>query len=83
MQHRATDTDLAQDCFQQALKLAREQQAKAWELRAAMSLSRLWHQQGKHQSARQLLSAVYAGFSEGFATADLQEAKVLLDTLEN
>jgi predicted ATPase len=62
-----------------ALALARCQQAKAWELRAAMSLSRLWQQQGKQEDARQLLAAVYHWFTEGLETADLQEARALLD----
>jgi class 3 adenylate cyclase/predicted ATPase len=71
----------AEACFQQALALARLQQAKSWELRAAMSLSRLWQQQGKRDEARELLAPVYAWFTEGFDTADLQEAKALLETL--
>src|SRR5713101_5686182 len=56
-------------------------QAKSWELRAAMSLSRLWQQQGKRTEAYELLAPVYSGFTEGFDTADLQEAKALLDEL--
>jgi predicted ATPase len=67
-------------CFQQALAVARSQQAKSLELRAAMSLSRLW-QQGKPQEARQLLAEIYGWFYEGFDTADLQEAKALLEAL--
>jgi class 3 adenylate cyclase/predicted ATPase len=67
--------------FQQALDLARQQQAKLLELRAAMSLSRLWHQQGQWAQARQLLAEVYDWFTEGFDTADLQEAKRLLAEL--
>ena len=67
--------------FQQALDLARQQQAKLLELRAAMSLSRLWHQQGQWAQARQLLAEVYDWFTEGFDTADLQEAKALLAEL--
>ena len=69
-------------CFQQALTIARHQQAKAWELRAAMSLSRLWQQQGKRTEAYELLAPVYGWFTEGFDTADLQEAKALLEELE-
>jgi predicted ATPase len=61
--------------------VARRQQAKALELRAALSLSRLWHQQGKRAEGYQLLAEVYGWFTEGFATADLQEAKALLDGL--
>ena len=69
----------AEACFQQALAIARRQQAKSWELRAAVSLSRLWQQQGKPDAARQLLAPLYSWFTEGFDTADLQEAKALLE----
>src|SRR5499426_981760 len=72
----------AEACFQQARAIARQQQAKSLELRAAMSLSRLWQQQGKRAEAHALLAPVYGWFTEGFDTADLQEAKVLLDELE-
>jgi predicted ATPase len=72
------DTARAEACFQQALAIARRQQAKSWELRAAISLSRLWQCQGKRTEARQLLSEVYGWFTEGFDTADLQEARTLL-----
>ena len=75
------DVQKASTCFQQALDLARQQQAKLLELRAAMSLSRLWHQQGQRAQARQLLAEVYDWFTEGFGTADLQEAKALLAAL--
>jgi adenylate cyclase len=68
-------------CFEQALSIARRQQAKSWELRAAMSLSRLWQQQGKRADAYALLEPVYAWFTEGFDTADLQEARALLQVL--
>jgi predicted ATPase len=68
----------AETCFQQALTIARGQQAKSWELRAAMSLSRLWLGQGKRVEAQQLLGEVYCWFTEGFDTPDLQEARVLL-----
>ena len=61
--------------------MARRHQAKSLELRAALSLSRLWQQQGKRDAARQLLSEVYAWFSEGVDTVDLQEARVLLEQL--
>jgi predicted ATPase len=71
----------AEACFQQALDIARRQQAKSLELRAAMSLSRLWQQQGKRAEARELLAPVYGWFTEGFDTADLQEAKALLREL--
>jgi predicted ATPase len=65
----------------QALTVARRQQAKSWELRAAMSLSRLWQQQGKRTEAYELLAPVYGWFTEGFDTADLQDARALLETL--
>ena len=68
-------------CFQQALNVARQQQAKSLELRAAMSLSRLWQRQGQQDAARELLAEVYGWFTEGFDTADLQEAKALLEEL--
>jgi predicted ATPase len=67
--------------LQRALAVARQQQAKALELRAAMSLARLWQQQGRQAEARALLAPVYGWFTEGFDTADLQEAKVLLEEL--
>jgi predicted ATPase len=68
-------------CFQQALDVARQQQAKSWELRAAMSLARLWQRQGKRAAAYELLAPIYGWFTEGFDTADLQEAKALLEEL--
>ena len=68
-------------CFHQALVVARRQQAKSLELRAATSLARLWQQQGKRPQARQLLAEVYDWFTEGFDTADLREARALLDEL--
>jgi predicted ATPase len=71
----------AEDCFQQALAMARRQQAKSLELRAAMSLARLWQHQEKRAEARQLLAEIYGWFTEGFDTADLQEAKALLEEL--
>jgi tetratricopeptide (TPR) repeat protein len=75
------DVHQAESCFQHALTIARQQGAKMPELRAALCLSRLWQQQGKGAAARQLLAQVYGWFTEGFATADLQEARVLLDKL--
>jgi predicted ATPase len=72
---------VAEECFQQALLVARHQQAKASELRAAMSLSRLWQQQGRYARARALLAPVYGWFTEGFDTADLQAARGLLAAL--
>ena len=81
LRQAAPDTAQAEACFQQALTIARRQQAKSWELRAAMSLIRLWQQQGKRAEAHQLLAPVYGWFTEGFDTTDLQEAKALLDEL--
>jgi len=72
----------AEACFQRALEVARRQQAKSLELRAATSLARLWQQRGKYQEAHDLLAPVYHWFTEGFDTADLQDAKTLLDALE-
>jgi TOMM system kinase/cyclase fusion protein len=71
----------AETCFRQGLDVARHQQAKFLELRAAMSLSRLWQQQGKRAEAHALLAPIYGWFTEGFDTADLKEAKALLETL--
>ena len=71
----------AETCFQHALDVARQQQAKSLELRAAMSLSSLWQRQGKRAQARALLAPIYNWFTDGFDTADLQEAKALLDAL--
>jgi len=71
----------AEACFQQALAVARQQQARSWELRAAMSLSRLWQRQGKRAEAHQLLAEIYDWFTEGFDTADLREASALLQAL--
>lgn len=71
----------AEACFLKAIKIARRQQAKSLELRAVMSLSRLWQQQGKKREARRRLAEIYGWFTEGFDTADLQEAKALLEAL--
>ena len=70
-------------CFHQALAIARRQQAKSLELRAAMSLSRLWQQQGKRADARALLAPVYGWFTEGFDTGDHHEARALLEELRS
>jgi predicted ATPase len=80
---RLTHPDISQAtaCFHQALDVARRQQAKSLELRASLSLSRLWQQQGKRKQARQLLTEVYSWFTEGFETADLQEARSWLGAL--
>ncbi len=73
----------AEGCYHQALEIARRQSAKAWELRAATSLARLWQQQGKREEAQQMLAEIYGWFTEGFATADLQDAKALLAELDH
>jgi predicted ATPase len=81
LQLPSPDTCQAEDCFRQALDVARRQQAKALELRAALSLGRLWQQQEKRAAARQLLAESYCWFTEGFDTPDLQEAQALLEEL--
>jgi predicted ATPase len=81
LQQMATQAEKAAVCFQQALAVARCQQARSWELRAALSLAHLWQRQGKRREAHQLLAEVYGWFTEGFDTADLQEAKALLNAL--
>ena len=75
------DAAQAEACFHQALAVAHRQQAKSWELRAAMSLAHLWQRQGKCAEAHALLAPIYGWFTEGFDTADLQEAKALLAEL--
>ena len=75
------DAAKAEAYFDRALAVARQQQAKSWELRTAMSLARLWRDQGKVRQARELLAPVYGWFTEGFDTCDLKEAKALLDEL--
>lgn len=67
--------------MQQGIEVARRQNAKSWELRAATSLARLWRERGRRGEARDLLAPVYGWFTEGFDTADLKEAKALLDEL--
>jgi predicted ATPase len=81
LQHAVAEPGEAEACFQQALTIARRQQAKSLELRAATSLSRLWQHQGKRAEAYQLLAETYGWFTEGFDTADLQEARALLEEL--
>ena len=71
----------AEVCFLKAIEIARQQQAKSLELRAATSLACLWQQQGKKQEAQQMLAEIYGWFTEGFDTKDLQEAKTLLEEL--
>jgi predicted ATPase len=75
------NTAEAEDCFQNAIKISRQQAAKSLELRASMSLARLWQEQGKGKEARQTLADAYAWFTEGFETADLKEAASLLKKL--
>jgi predicted ATPase len=71
----------AEACYRKAIEVARRQQARSWELRAVMSLCRLWQWQGKREKARQILAEIYGWFTEGFDTPDLQEAKALLEEL--
>ena len=75
------DAAKAEAYFERALAVARKQQAKSWGLRAAMSMARLWRDQGKSEQARELLAPIYGWFTEGFDTLDLKEAKALLDEL--
>jgi predicted ATPase len=76
-----TPSSQAEACFLKAIDIARQQHAKSWELRAAISLARLWQSQDKRQAAYDLLAPVYTWFTEGFDTADLQEAQALLEEL--
>jgi serine/threonine protein kinase/predicted ATPase len=71
----------AEDCFRRAIATATRQGSKAWELRATMSLARLWQRQGRHEEAHETLSSVYGAYTEGFTTPDLIEARALLDAL--
>jgi predicted ATPase len=73
----------AEACFLKAIEVAQRQQAKSLELRATTSLARLWQSQGKQREAHRMLAKVYGWFTEGFDTKDLQEAKTLLEGLEN
>jgi predicted ATPase len=75
------DAEEVELCYERALTVARQQQAKSWELRAAMSMARLWRDQGKRDEAHDLLAPVYGWFTEGFDTRDLKEAKALLEEL--
>jgi predicted ATPase len=75
------DAAKAEAYFERTLSVARAQQAKSWELRAAMSMARLWRDQGKRDEAHDLLAPVYGWFTEGFDTRDLKDAKALLDEL--
>ena len=74
-------SETPEELYRKALSIAEEQEAKLWELRAATSLARLWGEQGRRTEARDLLAPVYGWFTEGFDTADLKEAKALLDEL--
>ncbi len=76
-----SNTTEAQNCFERAIEIARNQSAKSWELRATMSLARLLDQQGSRDTARTMLAKIYNWFTEGFDTADLKDAKTLLDEL--
>ena len=75
------DQTAAEECFRTAIETARRQQSKAWELRATMSLARLWQRQGRRDEARAALAAVYGTYTEGFTTPDLVDAKALLESL--
>jgi predicted ATPase len=72
---------VAEDTFHRAIETARNQQSKGWELRATISLARLWQRQGRSDEARKALATVYGTYTEGFTTPDLVDAKELLDTL--
>ena len=76
-----SNTAEAQSCFQRAIEIARKQSAKSWELRAATSLARLFAKQGRRDEARAILAEIYNWFTEGFDTADLKDARALLDEL--
>jgi predicted ATPase len=82
LQQSSDNPTAAESCFQQAINIAQNQQAKSFELRAATSMARLWQSQGKRQEAHDLLAPVYSWFTEGFDTVDLQDAKALLEVLE-
>src|SRR5262249_46234171 len=71
----------AEACLRTAIDIARQQHAKSWELRAAISLARLWQHEGRRTEARELLAPIYGWFTEGFETADFQDAKALLEEL--
>jgi predicted ATPase len=83
LKQNESDAPEAQHCFQRAIEIARKQSAKAWELRATTSLARLLAKQGHRVEARTVLAEIYTWFTEGFDTADLKDAKALLDELSN
>jgi predicted ATPase len=81
LQQSSNNATEAAICFHQAISIAQNQSAKSWELRAATSLARLWQSQGQQDEARRLLNDIYSWFTEGFETADLIDAKALLEEL--
>jgi predicted ATPase len=81
LQQSSSNQTEAESCFHQAILIAQNQQAKSWELRASTSLASLWQRQGKRAEAHALLAPIYGWFTEGFDTADLQDAKALLEAL--
>src|SRR5262249_48974351 len=81
LQQSSDNSTEAESCFHHAIAIAQNQSTKSWELRATTSLARLWQEQGKRQEAYDFLAPVYAWFTEGFDTKDLQEAKALLEEL--
>ena len=81
MKRDPANTASAEEAFLTAIAIAQKQKARSFELRAAMSMARLWRDQGKRDEARELLAPVYGWFTEGFDTLDLKEAKALLDEL--
>ena len=82
LSQKTSNDEQAETCFKDALDISCREHAKSLELRAAMSLSRLWYDQGKKAEAQQLLADIYGWFTEGFDTADLKQAKALLDDLK-
>jgi predicted ATPase len=83
LKRQLPDVSAAESAFMRAIEIARSQQTRSFELRAAMSMARLWRDQGKRDEARELLAPVYGWFTEGFDTRDLKEAKSLLDELSS
>jgi predicted ATPase len=81
LRRQAPDPAGAEKCFAEALAVAREQEAKSWELRAATSLARMWNERNRREDARALLEPIFSWFTEGFDTADLQDAQSLLEQL--
>lgn len=80
-EHSSSYIQEAEDCFLEAIKVAQRQNAKSWELKATLSLARLWQQRGKSEGARAMLAAIYDWFTEGFDQPDLIEARALLEAL--